>query len=255
MVNFLLQLFAPIHLADFQAVVKLLRYDSGVQDVLIVLDGILGTAEWLVGGQSHLMRVVNEGIAGYTCGRLVGTGEAAVDDEEASIALDGTLTVLALDRHMAVDDMAVWTFQTKFFEDLDAAFLRLGDLIIGILILFPCRLVINKSTLECRDLGTGEERRPLAAPEVPHEVLTLLAARGSLGAEVTFAGLLFAVFHEGFALISLPVKREFLEGAICIHGDTAMGQEIPVVDFVDIAFAEQELDMVLQFLTLAERAD
>ena len=100
-----------------------------VVDVGVGPDRVLLAGEGLVGHDAQVAGAEGQGIARDAGGGLVGLAEAAVDDQQLAAALDGAFALLGLHRHMAVDDMAVGTFQAEFLQQHVADG---GILVIGI---------------------------------------------------------------------------------------------------------------------------
>ena len=74
------------------------------------------TYERLMGNNSEMPGREDQGIAGNARGGLVSFAEAAVNDDQLAAALDGALAFAGLHRNMAVDDVAVRSFQTEFLQ-------------------------------------------------------------------------------------------------------------------------------------------
>ena len=91
-------------------------------DIGASADGVVGTLEGFVLDELEAATVEDEGVAGDAGGVVVGFGEAAVDDHEAAVGLDGTLSTCHAYGDMAVDDMTVLTFDTEGVEDAVTVF-------------------------------------------------------------------------------------------------------------------------------------
>ena len=86
-------------------------------DIGASADGIISALEGFVLDELEAATVEDEGVAGDAGGVVVGFGEAAVDDHEAAVGLDGTLSTCHAYGNMAVDNMTVLTFDTEGVED------------------------------------------------------------------------------------------------------------------------------------------
>ena len=121
------QLFEVVDLLPQDlALVGLLHEDAVVlrledvllgEDVQILVHGLFGALEGLVGAQGHGATGIDQRVARDAGLFVVGAAETAVDDHEASAALDGALALLLLHGDMAVDDVA-GAGQTKFRQDM-----------------------------------------------------------------------------------------------------------------------------------------
>ena len=81
------------------------------------------------------MGIVNERIASDTGLRLIGLGEAAVDDEQPAGGLDRAFALFDAHWHMAVDNVPLVRIQAKGGQQLPADLRLVVKGIIGILFL------------------------------------------------------------------------------------------------------------------------
>ena len=136
------QLFEVVDLLPQDlALVRLLHEDAVVlrledvllrEDVQILVHSLFGALEGLVGAQGHGAAGIDQRVARDAGLFVVGAAETAVDDHEASAALDGALAVFLLHRHMAVDDMAR-ARQTELCQNAAAGGFVVVPAIIGVL--------------------------------------------------------------------------------------------------------------------------
>ena len=105
-----------VGVAHMDALGELLYQVACALDVVSATDGLFGGGEGLVLDERHAARVVHEGVAGNAGGRLVGLGEAAVDDDEAAAGLHGVLALEGLHGDVSVDDVAVGSLDAKLAE-------------------------------------------------------------------------------------------------------------------------------------------
>ena len=81
--------------------------DGGRTDVFALLDGLVGRQERFVLYKLEAARMVDQGITSNACLRVVGFGEAAVDDKQFPVCLDRVLAFDGAYGDMSVDDVAV----------------------------------------------------------------------------------------------------------------------------------------------------
>ena len=108
---------AFVGVADAQAATAELHNLLAGDDVGASADGVVGTLEGFVLDELETAAVEDEGVAGDAGGVVVGFGEAAVDDHEATVGLDGTLAAGHAYGDMAVDDVTVLALDTEGVED------------------------------------------------------------------------------------------------------------------------------------------
>lgn len=87
-------------------------------NVLVLVDGLVHALKRLVGAQDQPAGVIDQCVAGYAGALVVGTAEAAVNNDEPSAALDGAFPLDGADRDMAVHDVAALAGQAKFAQNM-----------------------------------------------------------------------------------------------------------------------------------------
>ena len=88
------------------------------------------------------------------CGILA---EAAVDNEQFAVCFDWVFAFNFFNRNVAVDDVAVWTFDAKVTKKFFAPFALLAKFVIAVFLFFvPC-FVINVDTFESCHFVFAEE--------------------------------------------------------------------------------------------------
>ena len=87
-----------------------------IGDIVVIDQRVLPAGEGLVGDDTDIVGVVDQGIARDAAGGLIGLAEAAVDDDQLAAALDGALALFRLDGDVPIDDMAVRSGQAKFLQ-------------------------------------------------------------------------------------------------------------------------------------------
>ena len=181
---------------------------------------------------------------------MVGFAEAAVDDQQPPAAPDGAFPLGGTHRHMAVDDVGNRGIQAELGQDAPAG-IRLRHLpVIGVFVFRPGGTVGDKIAFESGDPVPAEEGGDAAAPKVPHEVFIPLPTVP--GAVIGLAGGGVRVIHERPAGYQPLSRIEGGEGAVLLHGDAAVEEQVLVAAFVQAAIAVQEPDMPLQPLASPE---
>mgnify|MGYP007115059531 FL=1 len=248
------QLFEVVDLLPQDlALVGLLHEDAVVlrledvllgEDVQILVHSLFGALEGLVGAQGHGAAGIDQRVARDAGLFVVGAAEAAVDDHEASAALDGALALLLLHGDMAVDDVA-GAGQAKLRQNAAADGFLIIPCIIGVLYLGVGGSVFDIQPLEGGHGAAAIQGRELAAPQIPQEILSALAGGAALGGEVAPAGALVTVVHEGAARVGVALESLHSEGAFLSHRHSAVIEQVAVLDVVDTALGVQELDVLL----------
>ena len=111
--------------------------------------------------------MIDQGITGNACLRVVRTREAAINHQHLPIGLDRILTLHGAYRHMAVDDMAMSSLHTKLIQDLITNLLLRPQRIVGTLLLLVRLRIGNEETLERSHLALIEQRGIRTTPEIP----------------------------------------------------------------------------------------
>src|SRR5699024_2727403 len=178
-VDLLPQGLALVHILHQNAAVLLFQHAFPRDDVDVLGDGLFGADEGLVGPQGHIPAGIGQGVAGDAGLFVVGAAEPAVNDDQPAAALDGALAVFLLHRHVPVDDVAR-PRQPELGQDAPAGGLLVIPGVIGVLDLGVGGLVRHIQPLECGHGAAAEQRRQLAAPQVPQKVLAALAGGAAL---------------------------------------------------------------------------
>ena len=105
--DLLLQVRPLVCVLDHLAVGVQFDDDGGRTDVFALLDGLVGRQERFVLYKLEAARMVDQGITCNACFRVVGFGEAAVDDKQFPVCLDRVLAFDGAYGDMSVDDVAV----------------------------------------------------------------------------------------------------------------------------------------------------
>ena len=243
---------ALVGFADLHAVLQLFKNQRIAGDIPVVPDGVLLAGEGLVGHDTEMPGAEDQRIARNAGGGLISLAEAAVDDDELAAALDGTLALFRLDRHMTVDDVAVLPFQAEFLQKHSAGFRIMVIGIIGILRFRPGGLIRDETALKGGHPVTAEDRAVAAGPEPPEEVHTELPLRCSLLVIIGFSGCFFRIIQE-FLTLALPAADGEAEKlAVGGHGNTAVEQKIAVMDLIQAALGIEETGVTLELLGMAE---
>ncbi len=125
---------------------------------------------------------------------------------------------------------------------------------------FPVRIGIRimrvrvrqKVAFKCRHLFLAEQGGLRRAPQKPHGIHAILFLLRIMGGVIALPGQAVHPVQEGFAGKRLPVDVERPERTVLVHGDTAVIQQIAVVNQVDAAFGIKKADMLLQFFAVGE---
>ena len=112
--DLLLQVHSLVCILDHLAMGVQLHDDGGGADVLAFLDGLVGRQEWFVLHELEATRMVDQGITGNACLRVVGLGEASVNDKQFAVRFDRILTLDGAYGDMPVDDVAVLAGDAEF---------------------------------------------------------------------------------------------------------------------------------------------
>ena len=248
------QFLADVGVRNQPSPVRRFKDIRGREDVAVFLYRVSNGGERPMRHQAHPPGVVNQRVACDAGRRLIGLAEAAVNREQPPARFDRAFAVLLLDRDVAIDDMAVPPAESEFRENpLD----RLGVvvvLIIWVFGFFPGRFVGDEHPLKGRHPASAEDRRVLAAPQEPHEVLAIALLLAPRRGKITRADLLFAVIVERFAPIALSLKLKALEAPVLCQRDAAVEEKVPVAAKIQPADREQEPDVGLKLVASQERS-
>ena len=210
----------------------------------------------LVGSNGDAAGVEDHGVARNAGLLMIGPGQASVDDKESAAGPVGKLSLLFPDRHMAVYDMPQFGGDPEFRKDLLHDLRLIAELIIGVHVLLLKPGIIRKIPLEGGDPGFSEEGRTLSAPEVPQQIHRLCPVCRLLRIvpmeEVGVPDLLIEVIHKGPAGIGFSLDVDLIEAAVSAQGDTAVEQEVPVDDLVELSVGKEEAQMLFQQLAVPE---
>ena len=144
--------------------------------------------------------------------------------------------------------------QAELGQNTAADGLIIVPCIIGVLHLGVGGTVLHIEPFKGGHGAAAEQRRKLAAPQIPQKVLSALAGGAALGRIVAPAGTGVAVVHEGPAGVAVTFKSLHGKGAPAGHGHSPVVEQIAVLNVVHAALGVQELHMLLQLFALAERA-
>ena len=162
---------------------------------------------------------------------LICPGESSVDDHNLAVTLDRALSVLALDRHMPVDDMRPFRRKPEFLKDPVHHLLLLEKAVIWILLLLVRLLLCKEIPLKRRHLILAEKRRPFAEPDIPHHIPAALPLLWVQRME-TLPYIALQDLIQTLSLIRMPVDAHGLKASVRIKRHTAMVQEIIVIDLI-----------------------
>ena len=115
--NPLLDLPARVGVRHSQPVEGPLHHHGLGMDIGFCTHGLLHGNEGIMGHQKQAIGIVYKGIARNSRHLLVGLGKAAVDDKELAVALDRSLALRYLDRHMAVDDVGIFRVEAELRQN------------------------------------------------------------------------------------------------------------------------------------------
>ena len=112
-------------------------------------------------------------------------------------------------------------------------------------------LILQEIPLKGSHFCLAEHRGTGACPDVPDHILSQSALFGFLGI-ITSSGVIFQNVVQCFSAILFSADLHLHETAVRIQGDTAVIQQIAVVNLVHAALGKQKFYMALQFLTAHE---
>ena len=155
--------------------------------------------EGLVGHDSVVPGVVDQGVARDAGGGLVGPAEAAVNDNQLAAALDGAFALAHLHGNVTVDDVAVLALEAEFHQEpvTDPAILIVG--VVGVFRLRPGSLVRDKPPLEGGHPISAENGAVPARPQPPQEVHAELPLLGTPLVVVGFSGGFLGIVQKPLA--------------------------------------------------------
>ena len=201
--------------------------------------------------QQQLMGIGDQCIAAAPGNRVQPLVHAAVDIDDKTAGFDGGFPCLNGD--MACDDLAVLGIRAEFRQDPFGGLLLLDPLVVGILFFLAGGIVGNKVSLKGCDLVFAAQRGMGAAPQVPHQIQRVFAffrMAGRVGGDPDNVVILI---QHGTAGILFAVDGGLMKSTVLIHRDTAMIEQIAVVDLIDGAVVQQEFKVALQPDAVAER--
>ena len=201
--------------------------------------------------QFHPVGIVGQGVTRDTGRGLVGSGKAAVDDQELAAALDGAFALLALHGDVAAYDLAVLPVKAELVEDPVHHLLVFDQLVIRDLRLLVGGLVQDELPLEGGHALLAEKRAPLTAPEIVDEVGGVFLF-GTFIAEIGLADVAVDGVHQGFALVRHPVQHHGVETAVRVDRDAGMVEKVAVDLEVEAPLVQQETDVPLQLFAVLE---
>ena len=127
-------------------------------DVRAVFDRLFDAVERFVRTQFQPVRIVNERIARDPRLCMIRFAEAAVDDNELSLCLDGAFAVLLFDGNVPVDDMAVFSVYAEIAQYLRDESLVVVKAVICVARLFMKFLVVYVQPFESGQFFPGNIR-------------------------------------------------------------------------------------------------
>ncbi len=156
---------------------------------------------------------------------------------------------------MAVDDVAVGAVQVEGVEHALAHGGVVVQPVIGVFGLHVGGFVGDEAPLEGGHPVPAEDGAVAPAPQPPQKVHAELPLRGAGLVVVGSAGGGVGVVQEGPARqIFAADGGEAHEGAVLVHGDAAVEEQVAVVDPVQAALGVEEADVALELLAVAEGA-
>ena len=168
---------------------------------------------------------------------MIGAAEAAVDDDGAPARLHGRLSLLYLDGHVAVDDVARHGREGELLEHARASLLVVDETVVRIGRLLPGALVREQRPLERPHLAS-RERREASAPEEVEEVERLL-----LAVEIRLPRHLLTEVEPRPSGIRPAAERDLTELPPLRERHTAVEEQIAVAAAVETPLAVEERDM------------
>ena len=108
--------------------------------------------------------------------------------------------------------------------------------VVGIFRLGPGTFVGNEAALEGSHPVPAKNGAVPAGPQPPKEVQTELALGGAALVIVGFSGGLFGIVQEFLSGTGLAADGKFHQLAVFRHGDTAVEQQVAVMDLIQAAF-------------------
>ena len=236
------QVTALVSVGYQHAVVGHLHNLTGGLDVGASADGIVHIQERFVLHQFKATAVVDQCVAGNTCGLVVGLREATIDDHQSAFSLDGILTLGSMNRHVAIDDVAVVASDAKGIEDVIYHLPVITQAEVVAFLLMPRFAVGEEVALIGSHLRLVEQWTLRTTPQIEEEIdgctafLTLC-----IGLECCTDGG-FNVLHE-FA--STTHVHDVMQGAVFVEGNGSMEKQVVVADAIHGSMAEQQADVSL----------
>ncbi len=155
---------------------------------------------------------------------------------------------------MSVDDVRGLRVEAELADDLVTVFFLLDKVIIIILALLPDLAVTQEVALKCRHLFFAVDRRIFIGPDKPHDILPVTALLRVICQVIPLARVIFKKIIERLAAVVPALQPHTSETPVLIERNTAMVIEIIIISQIQAARLEQKLDVLLQFLTVDERA-
>lgn len=229
--------------------------DAGVGgNVYFVFDGFLGGDKRAEGDEDQGVGAVNEGVSGDARFVLVGFGKSAINDEQPSSRFDRAFAFVDFDGDVAVDNVGAGGVETERFEDTAGGFGLVAEGVVGVFRFFVGGGVFDEIAFKRGHFPFAEQWGIRAAPQIPEHVQAALFFGVVLAGEVAFADDFFDVVHKFHWANLLFTDNVGAEGAVGVHGDTAMIEQVGVVDQVHAAFGKQETGVFLQAFAVGEGA-
>lgn len=164
------QVTAFVSVGYQHAVVGHLYNLTGGLDVGASADGIVHIQEGLVLYQFKATAVVDQCVASDARGLVVGLREATIDDHQSAIGLDGILTLGSMNRHMAIDDVAVVASDAKGIENVVDHLSVITQAEVVAFLLMPRLAVGEEVALIGCHLRLVEQWTLRATPQIEEEV-------------------------------------------------------------------------------------
>ena len=202
--------------------------------------------------KEQLVGVGHQGVPGDAGDRLVGLGDAPVDDEHLPPGLHRGFPLPDLHRDVAVDDPGPLAVDAELRQDLHGHLRVVAELVVDVLGLGPGGLVVDKVPLKGSHLVFAVQGGLRAAPQEPHEVQPLALLLAAAGAVRPLAAEFVAVVHQRLAPVGAAVDLEGSKAAVGGHGDAAVVEKVAVADLVHPPVLKEEVHVGLEFFAVEE---
>ena len=153
---------------------------------------------------------------------------------------------------MAVDDVAVRTFQAEFLQDEVADFGVLIQRVVRVLGFGPRSLIRNQAAFKGRHAVAAEDGAVAAGPQEPQKIHPEFALGRAALVVVSLACGGIDVVQQVLAGAGRFIQSKRKKLPLRGERDTAVEQQVAVVDFIDAAFGVEEADVPLQLLAALE---